>query len=943
MCLVYTIFDFEETDCRRMAPPEHKKKREKKDGEESGEEKMEDDDLGKQENPEVPKDGARRTSSVSEGSNDSLVSVEDTIVISKGISDQKADKSMDNEKGSKVGFSKIDQNLPKEILNQVDTSTDMTHDVKKDAGKPLGDIPEIPLGYPNRRDVKSNLVNRQVAGNQDFSTGIRDSPNKIKPLVYLAPSFCDKGIKMPNLFKTGQIPEILITSAEPAVKVTSRSIPETTYEFIPVGMDSLQVPLDTHNRRKSGNISPLKYKVDCLCDRIEGGIPNTSIPNASTRSSDSLTKALDLAEKDPSFWPKGTPSNQNTWENLPVKQIVSKNDQKEGNQCKDQVLVVRKTQSATATLDPVTPRQSNEVTRPVTQAVRLTPGVSKGNTKLSQGATRADFPRGIQHAKGCAPITSFFVKSTVSADSDSTLIGSDSTRSFVSVVQGSSFNASDYVSNSTVSHTILNSPPKGSTSKLWGKLDTLDHIEETTPSSISHTMSCPDIPSTLDTLRSLEDDNNEDPTVGIHVALPPRLKCKPKRKKRKRHDTGGCHSSSDSGSDSLPTINVPCIPSKSNNLGTDDTSLSPLLQADEGEEEEDYETVLARDIVVPQEAADSFRRTRGALVAEAKGQVRSQHLRAMSREGRIPRWALGLESAPAYTPTNRELHEEFAALIRRQAQERMALIAASLESKAIYFRNIAEAGLKGIRHLYGRDKAGYKDCRSLLKALSTKDKVMTRKQMQKTEVSVGENPTPDEDIIKSLLAPQGDSGSSRPLTFRPRQPPKEPKDGKKKEDKPSRPRDEPADQPTAGTSTGGRTPWGNDAIGGKKDKGKKRPAFHRSRSGASTPRQRSLSPDSMSPSPKKKSPGSPKHEKRDKKGKGKEGRKPWDSRPRWGFRQGRPQEGRQQRGHQNRDQRPQNQERHPQEQMFLDAIARALDEMSRNDPTFRRRNQRKEE
>ncbi len=927
-----------------MAPPEHKKKREKKDGEESGEEKMEDDDLGKIENPEIPKeDGARRTSSISEASNDSLVSVEDTIDISTDISDQKADKSMDNDKGSKVGFSKIDQNSPKEFLNQVNTSTDVTHDVKNDAGNPSGDIPGIPLGYPNQRDIKSNLDNRELAGNQELSPGLRETPNKIKPLVYLAPSFCDKGIKMPNLFKTGQIPEILITKAEPAAKATSRDIPEITNELIPEGMDSLRVPLDSHNQRKSGNISPLIYKVDCLCDRIEGGNSDTSIPNASIRSSDSLTKALNLAEKDPSFWPKGTPSNQNTWENLPVKQIVSKKDTKEGNRGRDQVHVVRKTQSATATLDPVTPRQSNEVTRPVTQAVRLTSGASKGNSKLSQGATRADFPRGIQHARGCAPITSFFVKSTMSADSDSTLIGSDSTQSFASVVQGRSFNASDYVSNSTVSHTILNSPPKGSTSKLWGKLDTLDDIEDITSQSIPHTTSCPDIPSTLDTLRSLGNDDKEDPSVGTHVALPPRLKCKPKRKKRKRHDTGGCNSSSESGSDSLPTINVPCIPRKSNDLGTNNTSMSPLLQADEGDGEEDYETVLARDIVVPQEAADSFRRTRGALVAEAKGQVRSQHLRAMSREGRIPRWALGLESAPAYTPTNRELHEEFAALIRRQAQERMALIAASLESKANYFRNIAEAGLKGIRHLYGRDKAGYKDCRSLLKALSTKDKVMTRKQMQKTEVSVGENPTPDEDIIKSLLAPQGDSGSSRPLTFRPRQPPKEPKDGKKKEDKPLKPRNETADQPTAGTSTGGRTPWGNDAIGGKKDKGKKRPAFQRSRSGGSTPRQRSLSPDSMSPSPKKKSPGSPRQEKKDKKGKGKDGRKPWDNRPRWGFRQGRPQEGRQQRGHQNRDQRPQNQERHPQEQMFLDAIARALDEMSRNDPTFRRRNQRKEE
>ncbi len=253
----------------------------------------------------------------------------------------------------------------------------------------------------------------------------------------------------------------------------------------------------------------------------------------------------------------------------------------------------------------------------------------------------------------------------MSADSDSTLTNSGSTQSFASVVQGSSFNANDYVSNSTVSHTILISPLKGSVSSVWGKLDTLDTIEDGIPTSISHTTSCPDIPSTLDNLKDLEIGNDDEPLVGIHVSLPPRTKCKPKRKKRKRHDTGGHISSSDSGGDILLSINVPTIPRNKTDLGTDNISMSPLFQADDGDGE-DYEAVLARDIVVPQEAADSFRRTRGALVAEAKGQVRSQHLCAMSREGRIPRWALGLglELAPAYTPTNRELHEEFAALVR---------------------------------------------------------------------------------------------------------------------------------------------------------------------------------------------------------------------------------------------------------------------------------------
>ena len=65
---------------------------------------------------------------------------------------------------------------------------------------------------------------------------------------------------------------------------------------------------------------------------------------------------------------------------------------------------------------------------------------------------------------------------------------------------------------------------------------------------------------------------------------------------------------------------------------------------------------------------------------------------------------------------------------------------ASLKSKDNYFCNIPQAPLKGIRHLYGRDKSGYKECKSVLKALSTKDMVLTRKQIQKFEVSVSEGP-----------------------------------------------------------------------------------------------------------------------------------------------------------------------------------------------------------
>ena len=43
-------------------------------------------------------------------------------------------------------------------------------------------------------------------------------------------------------------------------------------------------------------------------------------------------------------------------------------------------------------------------------------------------------------------------------------------------------------------------------------------------------------------------------------------------------------------------------------------------------DEIDYKEVLARNIVVPQEAADAFRKTRGALVLESKGKVHAEHL-----------------------------------------------------------------------------------------------------------------------------------------------------------------------------------------------------------------------------------------------------------------------------------------------------------------------------
>ncbi len=142
--------------------------------------------------------------------------------------------------------------------------------------------------------------------------------------------------------------------------------------------------------------------------------------------------------------------------------------------------------------------------------------------------------------------------------------------------------------------------------------------------------------------------------------------------------------------------------------------------------------MLKKDIVVPQEAADTFRKTRGALVTEAKGQVRSSHLKAMSQAECIPRWALGLEQAPAYFPVNSDLQKEYCNLVREQAKERMLLIAGGLAKKAQYFKNLAEAGMKFIHHLYGKDnKKCFKECKELLKALATIDKVQSMKAVQK--------------------------------------------------------------------------------------------------------------------------------------------------------------------------------------------------------------------
>ena len=85
------------------------------------------------------------------------------------------------------------------------------------------------------------------------------------------------------------------------------------------------------------------------------------------------------------------------------------------------------------------------------------------------------------------------------------------------------------------------------------------------------------------------------------------------------------------------------------------TSPSRVLQGTTTEEDEgiDYRAVLKREIKTLPIATEDFRKTRGALSAEAKAVVRAQHLRAMANADRIPRWAYGFgkkEKAPEYLP-----------------------------------------------------------------------------------------------------------------------------------------------------------------------------------------------------------------------------------------------------------------------------------------------------
>ncbi len=171
------------------------------------------------------------------------------------------------------------------------------------------------------------------------------------------------------------------------------------------------------------------------------------------------------------------------------------------------------------------------------------------------------------------------------------------------------------------------------------RLDKLDDFE------LPVTKSCPNLtkdralPSTLDNLRALEGKNiDEDDPLPSLIAISPHLRKKPKKRKRRKMNDGG-PSSSSSSDDAAPSHDSTM--SNDQNSMTDQCPVSVLLQDnDDGElTEEGIKEILDRNIVVPQAAADSFRRTRGAMVAEAKGQVCSKHLQAMSEGNRLPRWA----------------------------------------------------------------------------------------------------------------------------------------------------------------------------------------------------------------------------------------------------------------------------------------------------------------
>ncbi len=807
----------------------------------------------------------------------------------------------------------------------------------------------------------------------NYSDGVDNSSKFVQPLVYDAKTLCDEGIKAPVHFTMGTIPVIKITEPDPpsgCIRIDQHIISTKPGQGPDLPHHNLVTSRDLVN-----DVKPLSYNVWCTCDLMNRRSQNSAVDW--TARSD-VYEFLDVphVKKAPSYntWPSPNASNEALWADLPVNDQISVREREIPVQS-----VMHSEQPGEDVASSLADAPSDTVTHLGQKKT------SRGQTKPEMGnATRISLLLNqMRNTRGAAPVSaepttrtvkntrsidSFFKKSSSviceSTSSTATLVPQDSNLTFSSKIQGRNFNAEDYISNGTVTHTILSSNSTLTGSSM-DKLDSLDEFniagkcpKKTRTLHRDIALTCSDSsPAILisDNLNDTQDKENleflaaleiNDATPLPTISLPQRST---RRRKRRRKSGSTYTISSDSDDNVTPTpASIPrklAVPLRK-------FSVSDLLQkkGEDGEiigEDIDYEEVLARNITVPQEAADAFRKTRGALVAESKGKVRAEHLRAMTRAERIPGWALGLEPSPAYMPNNRDLHMEMVEMIRRQAKERMLLLAEGLDAKARYFRNIAEAGLKSIEHLYGDNKAGYGDCRDLLKALAMKDKVNTRKTVQKTEVEVGLNPISDDQLISQLISSQAQgSKGERPLVFRPKD--------QKKEDRPPAP---PAEA-RAGTSTGGTTPSGADAIGsnrrrddqqdvpkGKKWKRPRSPSLNRRKDG-----ERSGSPFGHPPSPKRHSPEFQTGAKSWKKGyriPKKNTTSPKNKSEKSDFSKGRPKGSRSSTGQRFEGQRPRNQEGRNSgtEEMLLRILRQALADMSQADQAMlrRRRRQKPEE
>ncbi len=937
-----------------MADQDGRKKKDEKKEEtpssaEGGPKDDEDMDFDAREEGELPASvGAnRRASTSSTSSQDSVVSI---TTINEMLSAPKQSLEVNDKTDTEVGTI-----LPRNLDNKCQANnaqgtqigTSKLLDPTVDLVAPASTVRKFTKKFEGDQSVPLTSDTMMQNG-----TKLLEEFGKSEPLIYTANSSCDRGLKVPEQYSSGKIPTITVTTTytdgtlgqSTGLFGSSNTIPPCDRtKLIPPERDQRGYPITAQQ------VKPLVYKVNCVCD-----LDHTDIMDKNDHAKEPPVQITMSSE-----WPKPSTSNEHVWTSLPVEQNSISNEVVQGK-----VTVVSSTDQGDnvmkTTSDDTLTCLHIKINTGESGAKKPISATARKVAKPSHGTkpTRCPFLKDPKPKKGARPITAFFDKKHVqtvsSADSSITLCPSGSTKSFLSAATGLSYNSHEYLSDSTVTDTILKAKPSviTTTSNIdqradhmnnsgLDKMDTLDKIEL----PITHSQSDPTLGLNLTdrqniaNLQALANDtcitdksSSQSEQNDINDPLPPRSHRARKRKRLRKSSSSVTRISSSSSNDSvaLPDIQPPNIRSITmNNTTPCDSLLQPEMDADQAE---DYEQVLKKDIVVPQEAADTFRKTRGALVAEAKGQVRSSHLKAMSQADRIPRWALGLEQAPAYVPVNPDLQKEYCDLIREQAKERMQLIADGLAKKAQYFKNLAEAGMKSIRHLYGKDnKKGFKDCKDLLKALATKDKVLTRKAVQKVEVQTGEEPVSDDEIIKNHLAPitQGVKRTEKPLVFRPR-------------DQGKKPPAPPKVNEGAGTSTGGETPSGAAAAGATNQfRGRpKSPVFNKKRGGkrwrSPQGHSRDGSPsDSRSPMPKKLSPGSPNAGKQRGNGKKFQGKKQ-------NFWEGRPRRGQQMTSRRREDQRPREDRWRAREEETLERILReTLEQWRREDR--QRRNRQKEE